>query len=130
VTCNTPLTKPKQVFALVRTSSLTKPLLTSFTSRGATIVSTDFSSTDALVPSVTGMHVVISCLTMLQRTEEIALIEASSRVKVGRYVPSWFGPVCPPRGVMRLRDAVSIALHTTYLRSADAKPRKKTYSTQ
>ncbi|KAJ0339230.1 hypothetical protein COL154_012514 [Colletotrichum chrysophilum] len=50
------------------------------------------------------MDVVISCLTLLQFTEEINLIEASSKANVGRYIPSFWGPACAPRGIMMIRE--------------------------
>ncbi|KAI8297343.1 Isoflavone reductase-like protein [Colletotrichum sp. SAR11_240] len=50
------------------------------------------------------MDVVISCLTLLQFNEEMNLIEASSKANVGRYIPSFWGPACEPRGVMMIRE--------------------------
>jgi len=44
----------------------------------------------------------------------MALIEASSQAKVQRYVPSFFGPACPPRGVMKLREAVRTTVFHNY----------------
>lgn len=93
-----------EVFALARPASVNKPVLSAFSARGAIVKSVDFSATDALVVALTGMHVVISCLTMLHHKEQMALIEASSQAKVQRYVPSFFGPACPPRGVMKVRS--------------------------
>ncbi|KAI2483524.1 NmrA multi-domain protein [Pyrenophora tritici-repentis] len=94
----------QEVFALVRPASVNKLILSTFTARGAIVTPTDFGATDSLAIALTGIHIVISCLTLLQQKEEITLIEASSKAKVHRYVPSFFGPVCPPRGVMMLRE--------------------------
>ncbi|KAF1978941.1 NAD(P)-binding protein [Bimuria novae-zelandiae CBS 107.79] len=52
------------------------------------------------VTTLSGIDVVISCMTILQMQEEFALIEASKAAGVGRYVPSFFGPCSPPRGVL------------------------------
>jgi hypothetical protein len=79
-----------------------------YSRRGVTVRAVDLSKvSDDVVEALTGMDVVIDCMTFLQATEEIVLIEASSKAKVGRYIPSFWGPVCPPRGVMFLRERVS-----------------------
>lgn len=38
------------------------------------------------------------------RAESEALIDAAHRAGVGRFVPSFFAPVMPQRGVMEVRD--------------------------
>lgn len=63
-------------------------------------------SSDAIAQTLTGVNVVISCLTVFPLQEELALISASSRAGLGRYVPSLFGPCCPPKGVMMGRELV------------------------
>lgn len=64
-------------------------------------------SIDALAQELVGMDVVISCMTLLSLKEEMNLIDAASKADVGRYVPSFFGPCCPPRKVMLAREMVS-----------------------
>lgn len=97
---------PQEVFALTRLASTNKPILGDFSTRGATVKPVDYSSMDNLVAVLTGMHVVISTLTLLHQKEQLDIIEACSKAKVQRFVPSFFGPACPPRGVMGVRDAV------------------------
>ncbi|RMJ01901.1 hypothetical protein BHE90_012520 [Fusarium euwallaceae] len=94
-----------EVTALARPSSVNKPEYTKHAKRGAIITPVELkASSDLLVQAVVGMDVVISCMTLQQLDQEMALIEAVHTAGVGRYVPSWFGPCCPPRGVMLLRD--------------------------
>ncbi|ORY18513.1 isoflavone reductase family protein [Clohesyomyces aquaticus] len=83
-----------EVFALARPVSVNKPILSAFPARGAIVKSVDFNATDALITALAGMHVVISCLLGLHDKIQIAL----------RFVPSFFEPACPPRGVMKARD--------------------------
>ncbi|KAJ5019713.1 Isoflavone reductase-like protein [Colletotrichum sp. SAR 10_99] len=52
------------------------------------------------------MDVVISCLTLLQFNEEMNLIEASSKANVARYIPSFWGPACEPRGKEDFLDRI------------------------
>lgn len=62
---------------------------------------------DAAAKSLEELDIVISCLTLLSYTQEIKLISAVKQAGVQRYVPSFFGPVVPPKGVFPLRDAAS-----------------------
>ena len=93
--------------ALARPVSAGKREYVEFSERGVIVKSIALDGpSDALVQALDGMDVVISCLTLIQFQEEVALITAASKAGVGRYVPSFFGPCCPPRGAMLLRDMV------------------------
>lgn len=93
--------------ALARHESARKPEYTELAERGAIVLPIDISEpSDELIQALTGKDVVISCMTLRQLKEEMALIDAASIAGVGRYVPSFFGPCCPPRGVMFLREKV------------------------
>ncbi|KAI5925127.1 NAD(P)-binding protein [Camillea tinctor] len=59
---------------------------------------------DAIKQLLIGIDMVISALILIQYAPEINLITASKEADAGRYVPSFFGPCCPPRGVMYIRD--------------------------
>ncbi|KAH7386317.1 hypothetical protein BKA64DRAFT_680697 [Cadophora sp. MPI-SDFR-AT-0126] len=94
-----------EVIALARPESVGKQVLVDFSERGAIVKSVDLTEVTATVVGVlTGMDVVIACLTLAQYQEQMILIEASSRAKVKRYVPGFFAPPCPPRGVSSLRE--------------------------
>ncbi|UQC83831.1 uncharacterized protein CLUP02_09327 [Colletotrichum lupini] len=93
------------VTALARPSSIKKPELLEFAKRGVHVKAIELDGpTEAISGVLTNMDVVISCLTLFTFQEKMNLIEASSKVNVGRYIPSFWGPVCAPRGVMMLRD--------------------------
>lgn len=93
--------------ALIRPASAGKDEFAQLAERGAVVKPLDLSGPlDAVIQALTGMDVVISCLTLRALQEEMALVDAASIARVGRYVPSFFGPCCPPRGVMSLRDRV------------------------
>ncbi|KAJ1323530.1 phenylcoumaran benzylic ether reductase [Microdochium nivale] len=42
---------------------------------------------------------------MIELAGELALVEAARRTKVGRFVPSFWAIVCPPRGIVSMRAA-------------------------
>lgn len=96
------LTLRQDITALARPASVGKPELVEFAKQGV-----DVKSIDAISGTLANMDVVISCLTLLQFNEEMNLIEASSKANVGRYIPSFWGPACEPRGVMMIREMVS-----------------------
>ncbi|KAH8653902.1 hypothetical protein BGZ61DRAFT_435321 [Ilyonectria robusta] len=107
---NALLDKPEkfEVTALARPSSVSKDEYVEFAKRGVIIKPVELGGpSDALVQELLGIDVVISCLTLIQIKEEMALIAAAHEAGVGRYVPSFFAPCCPPRGVMLGRDMVS-----------------------
>ncbi|KAJ3544856.1 hypothetical protein NM208_g2821 [Fusarium decemcellulare] len=94
-----------EVTALARPASTEKREYVELANRGAIIKPVELKpSSDALVQALAGMDVVISSMTLLSLQEEMTLIEAAHEARVGRYVPSFFGPCCPPRGVMLARE--------------------------
>ncbi|KAI1131415.1 NAD(P)-binding protein [Nemania abortiva] len=94
-----------EVTALARPASVGKHEYVEFAKRGVIIKPVELvQPSDVLTQALAGMDVVISCMTLNQLKEEMALIAAASEAGVGRYVPSWFGPCCPPRGVMLARE--------------------------
>ncbi|PNP83745.1 hypothetical protein FNYG_02962 [Fusarium nygamai] len=100
------LTEPAQfhVIALARPESAGKPAYQEMSSSGATIKTADFRDVDALAEQLAGADVVISCILPIQRVESEALIDAAHRAGVSRFLPSFWGPVMPPRGIMAVRD--------------------------
>lgn len=91
--------------ALARPESINNERWQGLARRGVTVTPADFNDIEGLVSLFTGADVVISCLTLLQKQMEEAFIDAAFRAGVKRYVPSFFGPCAPPRGVLPLRDA-------------------------
>jgi hypothetical protein len=95
------------VTALARPESVTKQIYAEFVKDGAIVNPVSFTEPSATIArALTGMDVVVSCMTLRSVKEEMALVDAASMACVGRYVPSFFGPCCPPRGVMSFREMV------------------------
>lgn len=99
---------------MVRPASVGKPEFAEFAERGAVVKPLELSETsDAVIQALTGIDVVISCLTLRALREEMALVDAASAARVGRYVPSFFGPCCPAQGVAFLREKVRCLIAST-----------------
>ncbi|RBA11094.1 isoflavone reductase family protein [Fusarium proliferatum] len=92
------------VIALARPESAGKSVYKEMASSGATIKTADFRDVEALAEQLAGVDVVISCLMPIQLVESETLIDAAHRAGVGRFLPSFWGPVMPPRGVMAVRE--------------------------
>ncbi|CAG9951266.1 unnamed protein product [Clonostachys rosea f. rosea IK726] len=94
-----------EVTALVRPSSLGKDVFVEYPQRGLVIKADELDGPAGVIAQVlAGIDVIISCMTLRQMEEEITLITAAYEAGVSRYVPSFFGPGCPPRGVMLARE--------------------------
>jgi uncharacterized protein YbjT (DUF2867 family) len=59
---------------------------------------------EKLVPLLEGIDTVISAISAGDQLEQIPLVDAAKKAGVKRFVPCGFITVCPPGGVMRLRD--------------------------
>ena len=95
------------VTTIARPSSLTKDAWVALKNRGVRIVAADLAgSVQELAKLLTGTDIVISCLHY-SPDEEKALATAAKNAGVGRFVPSFWTTVAP-RGVMSVRDSVSI----------------------
>ena len=95
--------------ALARPTSVQKQEYVEFAKRGVIVKAAELDGPlDAIIRLLEGVDVVISCMTLIQLKEELALVTAAKGAGVGRYVPSFFGPCCPPRGVMLLRGMVRL----------------------
>lgn len=92
------------VIVLARHETAGKPVYQKMESTGAIIRKADFRNEDELAQQLAGAEVVISCLLPIQLAESETLIDAAHRAGVGRFIPSFWGTVMPPRGVMAVRD--------------------------
>lgn len=61
---------------------------------------------DELVNALEEIEVVISCVGPAEQQDQIPLAKAAKKAGVKRFVPCGFITVCPPGGVMWLRDEV------------------------
>jgi hypothetical protein len=100
--------------AFVRPASINKPEIEQIRQMGVSVVAINLENNhQELVKALTGQEVVVSSLVPFTTGPEIALANAAKEAGVKRFVPSAFGPSCPPSGVMLLREFVSHS--TAYL---------------
>ncbi|RBR10679.1 uncharacterized protein FIESC28_09385 [Fusarium coffeatum] len=91
--------------AFVRPASINKPEIEQIRQMGASVVAINLENNhQELVKALTGQEVVVSSLVPFTTGPEIALATAAKEAGVKRFVPSAFGPSCPPYGVMLLRE--------------------------
>ncbi|KAF5258064.1 hypothetical protein FOXYS1_11385 [Fusarium oxysporum] len=96
---------PFNITALVRPASAEKPEIKKLKDEGVNILLIELDSPHKeLVNALVGQDVVICSIDPLRVSEQKALADAAKEVKVKRFIPSAFGPVCPPSGVMALRE--------------------------
>lgn len=97
----------QNVTAIVRPASINKPAVQKIKSRGVSIIALELVNThEELVKALTGQDVVIVALEPFSIEPHLALASAAKDAGVKRYVPSAFGPSCPPTGVMMIRELV------------------------
>ena len=105
--CMYHLTLFKELVALTRPASVSKPANQALKQRGVEIRPVDLrASQETLVEALKGIDVVISAITAMEQLEQIPLATAAKTAGVKRFVPCGFITVCPPGGVMSLRDSV------------------------
>ncbi|KAJ3544522.1 hypothetical protein NM208_g3012 [Fusarium decemcellulare] len=96
------------ITVLVRPESVEKPEIQRLKNHDVEVVSLDLEAPHKeLVQALTGQEVVISCVIPFSAETQISLANAAKAAGVKRFVPSAFGPVCPPEGVLILREIVS-----------------------
>ena len=73
------------------------------------IVIADISSpVHELVPILKGFDVFISAISGMALLAQMGIITAAEEAGIKRFVPCGFATVCPPAGVMNLRDQVRL----------------------
>ncbi|CRK24748.1 hypothetical protein BN1723_013376 [Verticillium longisporum] len=94
-----------EVMLLARAASLNKPELTALKELGAAVRAVDLDgSVDDVAKVLAGTDVVVSGMTLQQMPQELNLASAAKQAGVGRFVTSFFAPVCPPGGVTFMRE--------------------------
>ncbi|KAF4981102.1 hypothetical protein FDECE_17748 [Fusarium decemcellulare] len=100
------------ITVLVRPESVEKPEIQRLKNHDVEVVSLDLEAPHTeLVQALTGQEVVISCVIPFSAETQISLADAAKAAGVKRFVPSAFGPVCPPQGVLILREIKQTVLH-------------------
>ncbi|PNP76834.1 hypothetical protein FNYG_09850 [Fusarium nygamai] len=91
--------------AFVRPASINKPRVKEIKDKGVSVVAIELENNhEELVNALTGQDVVISSLAPYFNGPELALATAAKEAGIKRFVPSFFGPSCPPKGIMLFRD--------------------------
>jgi hypothetical protein len=102
---------------LVRPSSAKKPEVQELVRKGAGVQLIDIhGSIEDMTKALRGQDTVIAILPIAATIDQIAIATAAKAADVGRFVPTMFAPVAPPKGLSTLRDIVSQycnALRTT-----------------
>ncbi|KAJ6034644.1 hypothetical protein N7460_008819 [Penicillium canescens] len=94
-----------EVIALVRPISAQKPAITRLQDRGIQIRKCDLKAPEEeLIEALAEIDVVISCVGPAEQQDQIPLAKAAKKTGVKRFVPCGFITVCPPGGIMWLRD--------------------------
>jgi hypothetical protein len=95
----------KDVSLLIRPSSVNKSAVKAFASRGLNIVLADPSGDfEALTKALIGYDTLISAIGFGSQLVQLALVDAAAKAGIKRIVPCGFITVCPPNGVMKLRE--------------------------
>ncbi|KAF4454814.1 isoflavone reductase P3 [Fusarium albosuccineum] len=100
------------ITVLVRPESVEKPEIQRLKTHDVEVVSLDLEGPHKeLVQALAGQEVVISCVIPFSAETQISLANAAKAAGVKRFVPSAFGPVCPPEGVLILREIKQTVLN-------------------
>ncbi|KAH7144397.1 hypothetical protein B0J13DRAFT_555122 [Dactylonectria estremocensis] len=109
------LLQSKEAFDItgfVRPASIDKSEVQNIKQQGVAIVPFDLEAPhEELVKALTGQDVVISCIIPFAADAQNALADAAKAAGVKRFVPSYFGPISPPDGVMALREIKEATLN-------------------
>ncbi|KAK6988687.1 glycoside hydrolase [Favolaschia claudopus] len=98
----------REVEALVRPSSAEKPEVQKLKNEpGLKIRVLDIAeaSGEELVKVLTGIDVFISAIDMMGQLAQLRLVAAAKQAGVKRFIPCAFITICPPGGIMPMRDA-------------------------
>jgi hypothetical protein len=104
---------PQEVEALIRPASSNKPPVLNLKYRGVKIHVAEIEDAAQLVRILTGIDTVISAIGPGAVFDQIPLANAAKKAGVKRFVPCAFITVCPPGGVMWIRDQVLISAVTS-----------------
>jgi hypothetical protein len=101
----------QRITILARPTSAEKPEIQRYESQGVKVIPVELEGPyEKLVKALQGQETVISCVIPFTADAQISLANAAKDAGVRRFVPSSFGPICPPSGVLVLREIVSAFL--------------------
>jgi hypothetical protein len=109
--------KKQEITVLIRPSSADKPKVKGLVKRGVKILIADVSSPlGDLAPLLSGFDIFISAISALSLLAQINVATAAKKAGFKRFVPCGFATICPPGGVMLLRDEVSLLIPQNHLK--------------
>ncbi|EGY17640.1 isoflavone reductase family protein [Verticillium dahliae VdLs.17] len=95
----------QEITAFTRPSSLQSSANEALRTRGINVQPLDLTSDPtALATALTGLETLVSAVNFAGLASEPALATAAKAAGVARFVPCFFAPVAPPKGVLSLRD--------------------------
>ncbi|GKT95766.1 isoflavone reductase family protein [Colletotrichum tofieldiae] len=93
------------ITALVRPSSLNSEAARDLASKGVAITSFDLNApSEELAQKIKGKEVLLAAISIPATGQQIALATVAKTSGVKRFVPCFYAPVAPPKGVVALRD--------------------------
>jgi hypothetical protein len=102
--------QPQEVAELVRPSSAEKPEVKALSEKNVKVCIADITGpVEDVIPILSGFDAVISAVSAIDGTLQLSqmnLATAAKKAGIKRFVPCAFASVCPPGGVMMLRDEV------------------------
>jgi uncharacterized protein YbjT (DUF2867 family) len=109
-------TASQAVEALVRPASSTKPSVLKLQGRGVKIHVGELEDDAQLAGILAGIDTVISTLGPEAHLKQIPLVDAAKKAGIRRFVPCAWMTVCPPGGIMWIRDQVGLSInHSEFL---------------
>lgn len=86
-------------------SSADKPSVKALSDKGLKILIGNIKgSVEELAKLISGYDTIISAIGAMQQTEQLPLVDAAALAGTKRFIPCAFMTVCPPGGIMSLRD--------------------------
>ena len=102
--------QPQEIAALLRPSSAEKPEVKALSEKNVEVrIANITGPVEDVIPILSGFDIVISAISAIDGTlhlSDMNLATAAKKAGVKRFVPCAFASVCPPGGVMILRDEV------------------------
>jgi len=87
------------------------------TARGVKLRVVELSAPeDELVKSLSGVNILISAIGPHDLLQQKTLVKAAKEANIKRFVPCAWITICPPKGVMVLRDEVWVPSRPLYTR--------------
>ncbi|KAL0930608.1 isoflavone reductase family protein [Colletotrichum truncatum] len=99
------------ITALVRPGSLARQANRDLEAKGVTILSFDLSApVEESAQKLEGHDILLAAISIPATAEQIPLATVAKAAGIKRFVPCFYAPIAPPKGVVALRDIVSFVV--------------------